>query len=315
MLKAVGIRIASAATTLLVASFVIFAAMHFSPGSSLAFILGGGENTATPAQIAYVEAQYGLNDPLPVRYWHWLAGALEGNWGKSYTLREDVWRLIESRLPTTFGLIVMASALSILAGIGIGVLAAITSRATSTAITALTTVGFATPNFVAAIVLISVFAVQFRWFPALGSGKGFVGGIWHLALPSVALATTTSCVIARITRVSVIGELGREHVQTAIIRGVPRRLVLWRHVLRNALIPIVTVSGISIATMVAGTVVIEYAFGLHGIGTLLIDAVQEKDLPLVLAISTILVSTYVLVNVAVDLLYLAIDPRVRLANR
>lgn len=315
MLKAFGSRALSAVATLLIASFIIFTAMHYAPGSSLAFILGGGENTATPEQIALVEAQYGLNDPLLVRYWDWLSGAFAGEWGLSYTMKEDVWRLVAARLPTTLGLIAMACTVSIAVGIAIGVLASVTNKTLSTLITSVTTVGFATPGFVAAIILVSIFAVELRWFPALGSGSGFLDGMWHLVLPSVALGLTTSCVVARVTRVAVAGELDREHVQTAVTRGVPYRLILWRHVLRNALIPIVTISGISIATMVAGTVVIEYAFGLHGVGTLLVQAVQQKDLPVVQAISTILVGAYLLVNFVVDVLYLIIDPRVRLASR
>ncbi|HEV7260425.1 MAG TPA: ABC transporter permease [Bosea sp. (in: a-proteobacteria)] len=315
MTRAIAFRTLSVASTLLVSSFIIFAAMHYSPGSSLAFILGGGENTATPEQIALVEAQFGLKDPLLLRYWHWISGVFTGDWGRSYALREDVWRLLGSRLPTTLGLIGLACTLSIAFGVAVGVLASIAGRAAGIAITIVTTIGFATPGFVAAIILVSIFAVKLGWFPALGSGDGFANSLWHLVLPSIALGLTTSCVIARITRVAMAAELGREHVQTAIIRGVPKHLILWRHVLRNALIPIVTVSGISAATMVAGTVVIEFAFGLHGIGTLLIQAVQQKDVPVVQAISIVLVGAYVLVNFVVDLLYLLIDPRVRLANR
>ncbi|HEV2510770.1 ABC transporter permease [Bosea sp. (in: a-proteobacteria)] len=315
MSRAITVRTLSVASTLLVSSFIIFAAMHYSPGSSLAFILGGGENTATPEQVALVEAQYGLKDPLFLRYWHWISGVFTGDWGRSYAMKEDVWRLLGARLPTTLGLIALACTMSIFFGVAVGALASIAGRTAGIAITAVTTVGFATPGFVAAIILVSIFAVKLGWFPALGSGEGFIDGLWHLILPSVALGLTTSCVIARITRVAMTAELGREHVQTAIIRGVPKHLILWRHVLRNALIPIVTVSRIAAATMVAGTVVIEFAFGLHGLGTLLIQAVQQKDVPVVQAISVVLVGAYVLVNFVVDLLYLLIDPRVRLANR
>lgn len=315
MLRAISIRILSAAATLLIASFIIFTALHYSPGSSVAFILGGSQNAATPEQIAFVEQQYGLNDPLFIRYGSWLTQALSGDWGQSYAMREDVWTVIASRLPTTFGLIVLASAFSITVGMVIGIISSIGGPFVSMLLAIATTIGFATPGFIASIVLVAFFAVHLGWFPALGSGEGFADGLWHLVLPSIALGLTTSCIVARITRVSVSDEMRREHVQTAIIRGVPSHLVLVRHVLRNALIPIVTISGISMATMVAGTVVIEFAFGLHGVGTLLISAVQQKDVPIVQAVSTLLVGTYLFVNFAVDLLYIAIDPRVRLESR
>lgn len=314
MLRAAAVRGVAMAATLLIASFIIFAALHFSPGSSAAFILGGDQSNVTPAQIAQVTAEYGLDEPLFVRYGRWLSGVFHGDWGRSYTMRLDVWELMAARLPTTLGVIALSSLVSISAGICIGLLTTIARRGVATAITVLTTIGFATPGFVAAMLLVAVFAVHLGWFPAMGSGEGFADGLWHLVLPSLALGLTTSCIVARITRVSMSEELHREHVQTAVIRGVPTRLVLWRHVLRNALIPIVTIAGLSVAAKVAGTVIIEFAFGLHGLGTLLLGAVQQKDVPVVQAASFVLVSAYVLVNLVVDLLYVVIDPRVRLGS-
>ena len=311
----VGKRVLAVLATLLVSSFLIFAALHYSPGSSAAFILGGDQATVSLEQVALVEAEYGLKDPLPVRYGRWMTGVLAGDWGQSYTMKLGVWDLVAARLPTTLGLIVLSCSFSVIAGVTLGALTALLGRTSSTAITALTTVGFATPGFVAAILLIALFAVELGWFPAMGSGDGLLNSLWHLVLPALALGLTSACIVARITRVSMLAELQREHVQTAIIRGVPRHLVLWRHVLRNAWIPVVTVAGISVAAMVAGTVVIEYAFGLHGVGTLLITAVQQKDVPVVQAVSFLLVSAYAVVNLVVDLLYVLIDPRVRLEAR
>ncbi|RWI57093.1 MAG: ABC transporter permease [Mesorhizobium sp.] len=315
MLRTTVIRLASAAATLLAASFLIFVALHYSPGSSVAFILGGGENNATPEQIALVEAQYGLNDPLLLRYARWIAHAASGDWGQSYSTREKVLDLVGSRLTTTLGLVAMSASFGILTGMALGVLAAVGGVAIGTLITLLTTVVLATPGFVASIVLIAVFAVQLRWFPALGSGEGFWDGLFHLVLPALALGISTSGVIARITRVAVEDEMHREHVQTAVIRGVPTPLILLRHVLRNALIPIVTVAGIIVAALVAGAVIIEIAFNLNGIGTLLVSAVQQKDMPVVQAVSTVIIGIYLLINLSVDLLYVAIDPRVRLESR
>lgn len=315
MWKAFSVRGLAMIATLIIASFIIFAALHFSPGSSAAFILGGDQSAITPQQIAQVTAEYGLADPLLVRYGRWLAGVLQGDWGRSYTMRLDVWQLMAARLPTTLGLIALSSLISISIGVGVGALTSIARRRVATLITALTTVGFATPGFVAAMLLVAVFAVHLGWFPAMGSGEGVADILWHLVLPSLALGLTTSCIVARITRISMVDELHREHVQTAIIRGVPRHLVLCRHVLRNALIPIVTIAGLSIANKVAGTVIIEFAFALHGLGTLLLTAVQQKDVPVVQAASFVLISAYMLINLVVDLLYVIIDPRVRLGSR
>jgi peptide/nickel transport system permease protein len=175
-----------------------------------------------------------------------------------------------------------------------------------------TTVLAAVPSFVAAIVLISVFAVHLGWFPALGPGQGFADQIWHLTLPAIALAASSLAIVARITRVSVRGEFGREHVQTAVSRGIPRRLVIRRHVLRNAAIPITTVAGITIASLIAVSAVVERAFALDGLGATLVQAAQTKDFAVVQGIALVLVTAFVVVNLIVDILYAVLDPTVSL---
>jgi peptide/nickel transport system permease protein len=208
-----------------------------------------------------------------------------------------------------------ASVLILLFGIGSGVLAGLRRGKVDTTVILSTTVFAAVPSFVAAIVLISLFAVKLGWFPALDAGTGFGDRLWHLTLPAIALALSALALVARVTRVSVREEMGREHVQTAISRGLPGHLVVRRHVLRNAAIPITTVTGITIASLIALSAVVERAFSLNGLGSALVSAAASKDFAVVQGISLLLVTAFVVVNTVVDLLYAVLDPRVALGSR
>jgi peptide/nickel transport system permease protein len=172
------------------------------------------------------------------------------------------------------------------------------------------TAAMAVPAFVAAVVLITVFAVDAGWFPVFGSGRGFGDRLWHLTLPAAALALSAVAYVARLSRAAVRRELGSEHVQAAISRGLPRRSVLRRHVVRNAMIPIVTVAGLTVGGLIAGAVVVEQAFQLNGLGSYLVEAVGSKDFPVVQAICLILVAAFVVINTLVDILYSLLDPRI-----
>ena len=178
-----------------------------------------------------------------------------------------------------------------------------------------TSISAAIPSFVAAIVLILVFSVKLGWFPTIGTGTGFAGTAYHLTLPAFALALSSLAIVARVTRSSVRDELGREHVQTAVSRGIPYPQLVRRHVLRNAAIPITTISGITIASLIALAAVVERAFSLNGLGAYLVAASSSKDFAVVQGISLILVTAFVVVNVLVDILYAVLDPRVSLGSR
>jgi peptide/nickel transport system permease protein len=178
-------------------------------------------------------------------------------------------------------------------------------------ITVLTSIGLGVPQFVSAVILISVFAVGLGLFPTFGGGSGLPDQIYHLTLPSLALALSGGAYVSRLTRAAVRDEMKREHVITARARGLAPRSVVRRHVLRNAAIPVVTVSGLTVAGLIAGTVVVETAFGINGIGALLVQSVQQSDFPTVQAITLVMVGGFVLINMLVDLAYLALDPRVR----
>ena len=299
--------------TLLVASFAIYASLSIAPGNPLSVLNGG--RTLTPEAMATLRARYHLDEPLPAQYWHWLTSALHGDLGTSIALRESVNTLIGERAGVTLELVAYASVLILVLGISSGIVAGLRRGAIDMSVIAGTTVFAAIPSFVAAIVLISVFAVKLGWFPALGAGTGGLDRLWHLTLPALALALSALAIVARVTRVSVREELGREHVQTAVSRGLPWHLVVRRHVLRNAAIPITTVSGITIASLIALSAVVERAFSLNGLGSELVSAAASKDFAVVQGISLVLVAAFVITNTIVDLVYALLDARVVLGSR
>jgi peptide/nickel transport system permease protein len=313
MLRFVGRRIAMLVLTLLVASFAIYASLSIAPGNPLSVLTGG--RTLPPEAMATLRARYHLDEPLPAQYWHWLTSALHGDLGTSIALRESVNALIGERAGVTVELVLYAAVLILVLGIGSGIVAGLRRGAIDMSVIVGTTVFAAIPSFVAAIVLISVFAVRLGWFPALGPGTGGLDRLWHLTLPAIALALSALAIVARVTRVSVREEMGREHVQTAVSRGLPWYLVVRRHVLRNAAIPITTVSGITIASLIALSAVVERAFSLNGLGSELVSAAASKDFAVVQGISLVLVAGFVITNTIVDLVYALLDPRVVLGSR
>jgi peptide/nickel transport system permease protein len=309
VLRFVIIRLGRALLTLLLSSFLIFGALYLTPGTPLAFLVGG--HTLSPADLAALKEQYHLNQPFFERYVLWLGDVLHGNFGESIVFRESVSSLLAPRIGSTLLLVVYAAILIIVFGIGLGVLSATRPGRLDTSVTVGTTVGLATPTFVMAIVLISVFSVTLGWFPSLGSGSGLFDRVWHLTLPAIALAVSGLAYMTQTSRAALRAELGQEHVLTAQARGLPRSVILRHHVLRNAAIPIATVGGVTIASLFAAVAVVEVAFGLQGIGSYLIQSVSDKDFAVVQAISLILVTAFIVTNTIVDILYHMLDPRLR----
>ncbi|PRI11292.1 ABC transporter permease [Leucobacter massiliensis] len=305
-------RLGALAAVLVVSSFIVFSGMYLAPGSPEQFLVQG--RTVSPEVLAAIRAQYGLDDPFLLRFWHWFVAALQGDFGRSLLTQQDVGTLVASRLPTTLFLAAFAAVLIIVLGVGLGVLAATRSGVFEKLVVFGSNLGFAVPTFFAAVILMFVFASNLGWFPVSGSGEGFADRLWHLTLPAFALAFPGIAVVARITRTAVREEQGSEHVVMAIARGVPQRLVLWRHTIRNSMLPVSTVLGTQIAGLLASAFVIEYAFTLDGIGSLLVNSVQKKDFAVVQAIALIMVLAFGLINLVVDLLYAVIDPRVRLSK-
>jgi peptide/nickel transport system permease protein len=306
-------RVLMLVVTLLVASFVIYGSLYLAPGSPIATLTGS--RTPPPGVVAELNARYHLNDPFLVRYSLWLKGAVTGDLGESIPLRENVSTLIVQRAAVTAELVLYAGFIIIVTGIALGLIGGLRRGATDIGVIGISTVSAALPSFVASVLLILVFAVNLGWFPALGTGSGVIGTIDHLTLPAIALAFTAVALVARVTRSAVRDEMRREHVQTAIGRGVPYPLVVRRHVLRNAAIPIVTVSGLTIASLIALAAVVETAFNLNGLGSYLVSAALNNDFATVQGISLVLVTVFVVTNTIVDILYAVLDPRVTLGTR
>jgi peptide/nickel transport system permease protein len=301
-------RLVGLAATLVASSFLVFSAVYVAPGDPISTLSGG--QSIPPEAVRALRRQYHLDDPFAVRYLAWLGDILRGDLGESVAFNTDVSDLIAARLGTTVMLVAMASVLILGAGVTLGVLAGIRGGLLDKGVLMTTVIGQAVPSFVAAIVLTWLFAVRLRWFPAIGSGAGLAGRLHHLTLPAVALTVAYLAYVARVARAATRDELVREHVETARARGFSPWQIVRRHVVRNAMIPIVTVSGLTIAGLLAATVVVERAFNLDGLGSLLVEAVVRKDVAVVQPVSLILVTAFVVVNTLVDLLSSALDPRV-----
>jgi peptide/nickel transport system permease protein len=300
--------------TLLMSSFVIYSALYFAGGNPITAL--AGNRPLPPDAVAALEARYHLNEPFFQRYWEWLSGVIHGDFGYSIVLKQNVSTLIADRIGTTAFLVLYAGLIILVMGIGLGILGGLRHGAVDSGVILVSTVSAAIPAFVASIVLLLVFAVDLRWFPVTGTNmtSGFLNQLWHLTLPAFALAIATMAVVARVTRTSVREEQRKEHVQTAISRGIPYHYVVRRHVLRNAAIPILTVSGLTIASLIAVAAVVERAFNVTGLGSYLLQAANQGDLAVVQGISLILVFAFIFTNTLVDLLYAFLDPRVALGE-
>lgn len=306
-------RLGMLAATLLVSSFVIFSALYLAPGNPIAVLSGG--RSLPPESVKVLEDRYHLNDPFLTQYWIWLTNALHGDLGISILLRTNVSDLIAQRAGTTLALVLYTSILIVLVGVGLGLVGGLRRGSVDTATVVTSAISAALPSFVAATVLTLLFSVGLGWFPSLGTGSGFLDTIYHLTLPAVALAISQFAIVARVTRASVREEFGKEHVQTAISRGIPYPQLVRRHVLRNAAIPISTVTGLTVAYLIAAAAVVERAFGLNGLGAYLVLAAANKDFAVVQGISLILVTAFVVVNLVDDVLRTVLDPRISLGSR
>ena len=315
-------RFATLLLTLLCASGVVFVVLDVLPGNAAQVLLGPD---AAPEAVAELAVQLGLDQPPLQRYGQWLAGLLRGDWGDSYAYGSPVSELIAERLWLTVPLALLAMALATVLALSAGIYAAAHHRkGGDIGVMVLAQIGIAIPNFWFAILLILLFSVQLQWFSAGGfpgwsEGDGDGGGVWPalkaLALPALSLAVVQAAILARITRSAVLDVLREDFVRTARAKGLSRRAALWRHVLRNALIPVVTVMGLQFANLLAGTIVVENVFYLPGLGRLIFQSIANRDLIVVRNCVMLLAAMVVAVNFVVDVLYAAIDPRVQAGER
>ena len=311
-------RLATLLATLAVASLVVFAVLEVLPGNAAEVILG---DTATPESLAALNAKLGLDQPAATRYANWVSGLLRGDTARSISYDTPTAELISERLRVTLPLALMAMTLTVALALGLGVYAASRhNRLGDVGVMAASQLGIAIPNFWFAILLILLFAVQLQWvsaggFPGWTEDDG--GGLWQglraLILPAVALALVQAAILARVTRSAVIDVMREDFVRTARAKGLSERQALWRHVLRNAMIPVLTVAGLQFANLITGTIVVENVFVLPGIGRLVFQAISNRDLIVVRDVVMLLAAVVVFVNFIVDVLYAVIDPRLRTA--
>lgn len=305
-------RIASLILSLLVASVIIFLILEILPGDPAQFILG---MNAQPDTLAALRAQLGLDAPPLMRYFGWMLGMLHGDFGISYTYRVPVSELINQRIGVSLPLALYALALTLIIAFPAGIFAAARRNTTSdVAVMGVTQFGVAVPNFWFAIILVWVFAVVLHWFSAGGFpgwDKGFWLGLRALTLPAIALALPQASILARVMRSALLDTLEEDYIRTARAHGLSRSATLWRHAVRNALIPVLTIVGLQFAFLLAGGIIIENVFFLPGLGRLIFQGITQRDLIVVKSVVMLLVFAVILVNFLVDLSYLAVDPRLR----
>lgn len=299
--------IAGAIATLAVTSFVIFTSLSVAPGDPVTQLLGG--QSTEEARLAKRE-ELGLDEPLLVRYWNWLTAAIQGDLGTSMTYRGSVSELVGHRLETTAVLVGLAALFVIVGGVAFGVIGGGSKRGRSV-VAALVGLGVAVPSFVSASVLIGVFAVQLRWFPTFGTGDGALSSLWHLTLPAIALSLSYAAYVAQMTAAAMTEEREKEYVLTSRGRGVGEGVIVRKHILRNAAFPVLTASGLAVAGLVSGTVIVEQVFSVDGIGALLVSSVLSKDYAVVMAISMLIVIIFVVIMAAVDAVQVLLDPRLK----
>ncbi|MDF1774709.1 MAG: ABC transporter permease [Rhizobiaceae bacterium] len=308
-------RLVSLCLSLVAASLVIFFVIEVVPGDPASFMLG---MNAEPDTVAALRDSLGLNASIPLRYWQWVSGLLQGEFGTSYTYKVPVRELIADRIWVSLPLAALALLLSTLIAFPVGVIAAARRNSpTDVSIMGVTQLGIAVPNFWFAMLLVMFFAITLRWFSAGGFpgwDAGLFAGLKALTLPAVALALPQASILARVMRSSLLDTLGEDFVRTARAKGLSQRQALWRHALRNALIPVLTIIGLQFSFLLAGAIIIENVFFLPGLGRLVFQGITQRDLIVVKSVIFLLVFAVILVTFIVDMTYAIVDPRLRRAR-
>ena len=309
-------RLLSFFMTLAVTSVVVFGVLEWLPGNAAQVILG---ETATPESLAAMEEKLGLNQPALSRYLQWTGGLLQGNSGMSISYDTPTAELMLERMHVTLPLAAMAMSMTVLIALCLGLYAASKQNSSGDlGVMTLSQLGLALPNFWLAILLILLFAVHLQWVSAGGfpgwsteDGGGLWPGVAALVLPAMALAAVQTAILTRVTRSAVIESMSEDYVRTARAKGLSKSQVLWGHVLRNAMIPVVTVMGLQFGNLITSAIVIENVFVLPGIGRLIFQAIANRDLIVVRDVVMLLSAMVIVINFLIDLLYAWIDPRIK----
>ncbi|MFI5409357.1 ABC transporter permease [Kaistia sp. UC242_56] len=305
-------RLLQLAPVLLLASTAIWAMIYAVPGGPIGAIAG---DNASPEQIAAATAQFGLDRPVLVQYADWLWNAIRGDFGISIRGRAPVLELIGERLPATLQLAVAATIVSLVIGIPVAIASALRPGSwLDRVLSGWSALALGVPTFWLGILLILVFAVEWRWLPSASAyvpiWENPIGALRNLALPALTLGIYVSGILARFLRASLVSELRADYVRTARSKGLPERQIVGVHILRNALLPFITIVGLMMANFIGGAVVTEAVFTYPGIGRLLIQAISTRDYPLIQGCIVIILVLYIAINLAVDVLYAYIDPRI-----
>jgi peptide/nickel transport system permease protein len=305
-------RLLTAVPVMGVVALVVFSLLYLTPGDPAQVLAG---DTATPEDIAKIRAALGLDEDAPLRFARWLWHIVQGDLGVSIFSGEPVTHMIGQRLAPTFSLLLLAVIISVGIGVPFGVAAAARPGSwLDWALTAFTTLGFSLPAFIAGYGLAFLFATTLKWLPVQGFMPLSEGpALWlrNLILPAVTLSLVYAAIIARVTRASVLDVLSEDYIRTARAKGVAPRSILFRHALKNAAVPVITIIGIGVATLIGSAVITENVFAIPGVGRLTVDAILHRDYPVIQGVVLMLSAAYVLVNVAVDLSYTFLDPRIR----
>ena len=307
-------RLALIVPVLLGVSLVVFTLVRLIPGDATLLAIGVDQRI-TPEQRELVRKSYGLDQPAPVQYLRWMQHVVQGELGTSLRTRRAVNEELRLRLPVTIELTLLAALIGSVPAMAVGVLAAVRrNSALDYAATVGTLIGVSVPNFLLATLLVLVFSLWLRWLPPIGYvefTRDPLGNLKTMILPALSLSLPLAAVLMRNTRSAVLEVLSQEHVRVARAKGLTERRVLGRHVILNASLPILTVVGIQVASLLGGTVIIETIFALPGIGRYTYEAIANRDYPVVQGVTLVVAAIFVLVSVAVDILYAVLDPRLR----
>jgi peptide/nickel transport system permease protein len=312
MLGYIAQRLAATIPVMLLVAVFVFLMLRLAPGDPAAVIAGDNANAE---QIALIRTKLGLDQPIVTQFFIWFGQALRGDFGESFFFKKTVAELISSRIEPTLALSLMTILIAIAVAVPLGVIAAYKhGTLIDKIVMGFSVLGFSVPVFVFGYLLIYVFAIKLNWLPVQGYqriGDGFWGFLQRLILPSVTLSVIYIALIARMTRTSVLDVMGEDYIRTARAKGQIERIVLFKHALKNAAVPIVTVIGLGIALLIGGVVVTDSVFSIPGIGRLTVDAVLARDFPTIQAVILLFSLVYVMINLLVDLVYRVFDPRIR----
>ena len=309
MLRMIGARLLDAVPTVLLVLSLVFIALRLLPGDPALVALG---DYASPEQLALFREQMGLNVPLWQQYFVFIWDMLTLDFGQSLIDRTSVLQTIADNLPYTIELTLVATAMGLLVGVPLGVVAAVNrNKLPDAGVRMFSLVGYAIPDFYLGALLLIVFSLNLGWFPINGGGDGFADRMYHVFLPALTLAMVKSAFLGRLTRTSLLEVLGKDYIRTARAKGARENRVIYRHGLRNALLPVTTGLGLSLLATLSGSVAIELVFNRPGIGEVLISAIAKRDYPVVQAGVVVFAFFVVLVNLLVDLAYIVVDPRIR----